>query len=81
MVETDVLYEFGREPGFSSSVFGPEHSHMSYNQNLGIFGKIANNYFFINFCTFSALFYILKLIIHFSICLNAPIKSCHTCIF
>ena len=28
MAETDVLYEFGREPGFSSSVFYPEHSHM-----------------------------------------------------
>ena len=28
MAETDVSYEFGREPGFSSSVFGPEHSHM-----------------------------------------------------
>ena len=28
MAETDVLYEFGREPGFSISVFGPECSHM-----------------------------------------------------
>ena len=28
MAETDVLYEFSREPGFSSSVLGPEHSHM-----------------------------------------------------
>ena len=24
MAETDVSHEFGREPGFSSSVFGPE---------------------------------------------------------
>ena len=28
MGETDVLYEFGREPGFSSSVFDPDSSHM-----------------------------------------------------
>ena len=28
MAETDVSYEFRRELGFSSSVFGPEHSHM-----------------------------------------------------
>ena len=28
MAETDILYEFGREPGFPSSVFGPECSHM-----------------------------------------------------
>ena len=26
MAETDVLYEFGREPGFSCLVFGPERS-------------------------------------------------------
>ena len=30
MAETDVSHEFGREPGFSSSVFGPERSHMLY---------------------------------------------------
>ena len=48
-----------------------------YNQNLGIFGQIANNYFFIKFefLVFLALFYRLKLIIPFSISLNAPIKS------
>ena len=28
MAETDVSHEFVRESGFSSSVFGPEHSHM-----------------------------------------------------
>ena len=28
MAETDVLYEFGREPGFSCLVFGPECSHI-----------------------------------------------------
>ena len=28
MAETDVSHEFGTEPGFSSSVFGPERSHM-----------------------------------------------------
>ena len=28
MAETDILYEFGREPGFSCSGFGPERSHM-----------------------------------------------------
>ena len=28
MAETDILYEFGREPGVSCLVFGPEHSHM-----------------------------------------------------
>ena len=28
MAETDVSHEFGREPGFSSLVFDPEHSHM-----------------------------------------------------
>ena len=28
MAETDISHEFGREPGFSSSVFGPEHSHL-----------------------------------------------------
>ena len=31
MAETDVLYEFGREPGFSCSVFDPERSHMLHN--------------------------------------------------
>ena len=34
MAETDVLYEFGREPGFSWSVFGPERSHMLYSDIL-----------------------------------------------
>ena len=28
MAETDELYELGREPGFSSSVFDPDSSHM-----------------------------------------------------
>ena len=28
MAETDISHEFGREPGFSSLVFGPEWSHM-----------------------------------------------------
>ena len=28
MAETDISHEFGREPGFSSSGFGPERSHM-----------------------------------------------------
>ena len=28
MAETDVSHEFGRKPGFSNSVFGPECSHM-----------------------------------------------------
>ena len=28
MAETDILYEFGREAGFSSSVFDPDSSHM-----------------------------------------------------
>ena len=28
MAETDVSHEFGREAGFSSSLFGPERSHM-----------------------------------------------------
>ena len=28
MAETDISHEFGGEPGFSSLVFGPEHSHM-----------------------------------------------------
>ena len=28
MAETDVSHEFRREPGVSSSVSGPEHSHM-----------------------------------------------------
>ena len=28
MAETDVSHEFRREPGFSSPVFDPEHSHM-----------------------------------------------------
>ena len=28
MAETDVSHEFGREPGFSSLVFGPELSNM-----------------------------------------------------
>ena len=28
MAETDVSHEIRREPGFSSLVFGPEHSHM-----------------------------------------------------
>ena len=28
MADTDIFYEYGREPGFSSSVFGPERSHM-----------------------------------------------------
>ena len=28
MAETDVLYEFGREPGFSSLVYSHDSSHM-----------------------------------------------------
>ena len=28
MAETDILYEFGREPGFSSLVYSPDSSHM-----------------------------------------------------
>ena len=28
MAETDISHRFGREPGFSSSVFDPECSHM-----------------------------------------------------
>ena len=28
MAETDVLYEFSREPGFSSLVYSPDSSHM-----------------------------------------------------
>ena len=28
MAETDELNEFGREPGFSKSVFCPDSSHM-----------------------------------------------------
>ena len=28
MAETDELYELGREPGFSRSVFDPDSSHM-----------------------------------------------------
>ena len=28
MAETDVFYEFGREPGFSSLVYSPDSSHM-----------------------------------------------------
>ena len=28
MAETDISHEFGGEPGFSCSVFGPERSHM-----------------------------------------------------
>ena len=28
MAETDISHEFGREPGFSRSVFGPDISHM-----------------------------------------------------
>ena len=32
MAETEVLYEFGREPGFSSLDFDPEHSHMLHQE-------------------------------------------------
>ena len=28
MAETDELYEFGREPGFSCSVYSPDSSHI-----------------------------------------------------
>ena len=28
MAQTDAIYEFGREPGFSSSVYSPDSSHM-----------------------------------------------------
>ena len=35
MAETDVLYEFSREPGFSCSVFGPECSHMLHKIKPG----------------------------------------------
>ena len=28
MAETDVFYEFGREPGFSRLVYSPDISHM-----------------------------------------------------
>ena len=33
MAETDVLYEFGREPGFSCLIFNPERSHMLHLQS------------------------------------------------
>ena len=32
MAEADVSHEFGREPGFSSSVFDPECSHMLHRE-------------------------------------------------
>ena len=34
MAETDILYEFGREPGFSCSVFSPESSHMLHKDKI-----------------------------------------------
>ena len=37
MAETDVLYEFGREPGFSCLVFDPEHSHMLHQHSSQYF--------------------------------------------
>ena len=33
MAETDISHEFGGEPGFSCSVFGPECSHMLLKMN------------------------------------------------
>ena len=33
MAETDVFYEFRREPGFSSSVYSPDSSHMLHILN------------------------------------------------
>ena len=34
MAETDISHEFGGEPGFSCSVFGPECSHMLHMEVL-----------------------------------------------
>ena len=36
MAETDISHEFGREPGFSSLVSGPEYSHMLHIYHLHI---------------------------------------------
>ena len=37
MAETDVFYEFGREPGFSCLVYSPDSSHMLH---MGIHASV-----------------------------------------
>ena len=32
MAETDAIYEFGREPGFSSLVYSPDSSYILQNK-------------------------------------------------
>ena len=44
MAETDISHEFGREPGFSSLVFGPEHSHMLHIYNLDSNTNTSHHY-------------------------------------